>query len=254
LQIDEKESEGNLNYPDWWNYAEEDLNTHIAEVSNKIKSKLGELDVQKLIKRKNPYLFCLRSASDTKRFSGLLLDAFLSSSEETMFGTIAERCAVVINTKAKGGMKSTTEGIDIEYIDDHGRRTIVQVKSGQNWGNSAQRKQMEDYFKKAKRILQQGNNKDQVVCIEGICYGPAKINNKGNYYRYIGSEFWKEISGWEYTYLALVEIFSAHAQNGFTEIRTNAIESIIKFLENSEISSDLQINWNKLVRYVNSGS
>ena len=90
----------------------------------------------------------MRAVNDTEQFATSSLDAFLSSSEETMFGTLVEQCAVVICRHGKGGMKSTAEGIDIEYVEN-GARTIIQVKSGKHWGNSSQRKKMKEYFTKA---------------------------------------------------------------------------------------------------------
>lgn len=45
----------------------------------------------------------------------MIVDAFLSSSEETMFGNVLEGIAIDICSHAKGGRKSSTESIDLEY-------------------------------------------------------------------------------------------------------------------------------------------
>ncbi len=238
-----------MNNPEWWCQAEAEISLHVADFADKIKGKLDNLNPKDLVTRKNPYLFCLRAINDEESFSTAILEAYLSSSEETMFGTLAEQCAVVICRFGKGGMKSTAEGIDIEYVE--GRiRTIIQVKSGRYWGNSSQRKKMEDYFTRAKRIVTQGAV-IPIKCIEGVCYGHAGTINKGNYYTYVGSDFWKEISGWEDTYLAILCIFSTHAQNGLTEAKTAARAVIRSFLRENRISLDNQINWANLVQYVN---
>lgn len=238
-----------MSRPEWWSQAEEELNIPVSNFADKIRRRLEGLKPQDLVARKNPYLFCLRAIDDTEQFSAFILDAFLSSSEETMFGTLAEQCAVVICRFGKDGIKSTAEGIDIEYIENK-TRTIIQVKSGKHWGNSSQRKKMEDYFTKAKRILTQ-NQDTHVRCIEGVCYGHANTANKGNYYTYVGSHFWEEISGWEDAYLAILNIFSIHAQNGLAEARTASKTLIVKFLKENKISLNNQINWANLVRYVN---
>ncbi|MCY4265412.1 MAG: PmeII family type II restriction endonuclease [Gammaproteobacteria bacterium] len=240
--------------PEWWRQAVIQLDEQVGGFTDKIRVKLKELKPQELIIRKNPYLFCLRATNDTRRYAESILDAFLSSSEETMFGTLAEDCAVIICNHGKHGWKSGAEGIDIEYSDveylKSKTRTIVQVKSGKNWGNSSQRKKMEDYFKKYAKILRQGGDIN-VRCIEGVCYGPASKNDRGNFHTYIGSEFWKEISGWDGIYLALLGVFRSHAQNGLSEVKADAKECITNFLVKNAISVNGQINWDNLILYVN---
>lgn len=238
-----------MNHPEWWGEAEEELSIHVSDFADKITKRLENLKPKDLVARKNPYLFCLRANNDAEQFSASILDAFLSSSEETMFGTLAEQCAVVICRFGKGGIKSTAEGIDIEYVEND-TRTIIQVKSGKHWGNSSQRKKMEEYFTKAKRILTQSED-IHVRCIEGLCYGHAKTVSRGNYSTYAGSDFWKEISEWDDAYLAILNIFSIHAQNGLTEAKTASKRFIVAFLKENQISLDNQINWANLVRYVN---
>ncbi len=237
-----------LIYPEWWEKAENRLNANVADFAVRIKSKLETLKPEELIRRKNPYLFCLRATNKTDGFAASVLDAFLSSSEETMFGTLAEQCAVVICQSAKNGMKSTAEGIDIEYVENE-TRTIIQVKSGKNWGNSSQRKNCLTTSIKPLVILQQGNNV-HVRCIEGVCYGPASNRSRGSYYTYIGSDFWEEVSGWEDTHIALLSIFVAHAQNGLMESKTLAKGAVTQFLIESGISQQGEIDWVNWVNYV----
>ena len=69
----------------------------------------------------------------------MVIGAYLSSSEETIFGGVLEKIAILICKHAKGGRKSSAEGIDLEY-ESNGERTIMQIKSGTNWGNSSQHK------------------------------------------------------------------------------------------------------------------
>ncbi|MCS1407028.1 MAG: hypothetical protein M2R45_00184 [Verrucomicrobia subdivision 3 bacterium] len=240
-----------MNQPAWWIQAEADLNQNVIKFADELRKKLEEFDPKVVIKRKNPYLFCLRDTSGVESFSSSILEAFLSSSEETMFGNLAEKCAVAICKNAKNGMKSTGEGIDLEYANGN-VRTIIRVKSGMNWGNSSQRKKMKEYFTKAKRILGQGANADNhIKCIEGICYGPASKKNKGDFHTYIGSDFWEEIIDWNGTYMALLDIFSKHAANGLQEIKQAAKDKITRFLIDNEISLGNKIHWANLVRYVN---
>ena len=90
-----------------------------------------------------------------------------------------------------------------------------------------------------------------VRCIEGLCYGHAKTVSRGNYSTYAGSDFWKEISGWEDAYLAILNIFSMHAKNGLAEAKTASKILIVTFLKENQIPLDDRINWANLVLYVN---
>ena len=122
--------------PDWWADVENEIDSLMSGFTQKLRQKL-DTDPAKIISRKNPFLFRVRSHDDPNELASMMIDAFLSSSEETMFGNILEDIAICVCSKAKGGRKSSTEGIDIEY-DEHGRRTIIQVKSGPHWANSSQ--------------------------------------------------------------------------------------------------------------------
>ena len=81
-----------------------------------------------------------------------ILDAHLSSQEETIFGRFLEDLAIFVCSQVYGGRKSAAEGIDLEFETDS-TKYIVSIKSGPNWGNSSQVKKLRDNFKRAKRIL-----------------------------------------------------------------------------------------------------
>jgi hypothetical protein len=72
-----------------------------------------------------------------------ILDAYLSSQEETVFGDFLESLAIYVCSETYGGRKSATEGIDLDF-EREGKRYIVSIKSGPNWGNSSQIKKMLD--------------------------------------------------------------------------------------------------------------
>lgn len=120
-------------YPDWWPIAEPDIHAAVSEFATWMQDKVAAIKPRDLIV-KNPYLFRARAPKDAEQLASRLIDAFLSSSEETRFGDILERVAIAICQKAKGGQKSSTNGIDLEYVDGH-IRNIVQIKSSTNWGN-----------------------------------------------------------------------------------------------------------------------
>ena len=64
------------------------------------------------MKRKNPYLFRCKNIFLADEFVKLLLEAHLSSQEETIFGNFLEGIAIFVKSKVYNGKKSCAEGID----------------------------------------------------------------------------------------------------------------------------------------------
>lgn len=146
------------------------VNRTIVEFHAKRLRKLSELTLGELVE-KNPYLF---RAKDITRASQLIestMSAFLSSSEEKMFGDFLEDLAIFIAERTLTGHKSGAQGIDLEF-DTAGCHYFVSIKSGPNWGNVSQHRQLGGDLQKALNTYRQGRtNADAVL---GICYGKAK--------------------------------------------------------------------------------
>lgn len=214
--------------PAWWKHVEPVAHREVELFTDKLKRKLSD-PAEKIVLRKNPFLFRVRVASDANEFARMVTDAYLSSSEETMFGNVLEKIAVSICEYAKGGKKSAARNIDLEYGDSI-VRTIVQIKSGENWGNSSQRKALVSSFDTATRILRQGDPDLHVRRIEGICYGRSKVRKLNTHDQYVGHEFWKEISDWDGTALAVFDLIGEHARNGLDEARREAYARVVSYL------------------------
>ena len=170
----------------------------------------------------------------------MLIDAYMSSSEETMFGNILENVAIAICANAKGGTKSSAAGIDLEYEEGQ-ERTLIQIKSGPNWGNSSQRKQLIDNFNSAKKRLAPSGI--QVRCVEGVCYGANKQRHYGTHIALIGQSFWHDISNWDATHFAVGSQLDIHAGNGMNEAKASARQRLAEFLKNQDAAKDNKINW-----------
>ena len=141
---------------------------------------LSELQLKKVLARKNPYLFRAKNQTTAQDLVKTVLDAHLSSQEEGIFGGFLEELAIFICGKAYAGRKSSSEGIDLEFTKDK-TLYIVSIKSGPNWGNSRQIARMKDDFKRAKRILGTNTAKNRVVAVNGCCYGKDKNPDKSDY-------------------------------------------------------------------------
>jgi len=122
---------------------------NIGEFHERRADSLQNLRLTQVLKRKNPYLFKAKNINDAHDLVKLILDAHLSSQEESVFGEFLEKLAIFVCGKVFGGRKSSAEGIDLEFKRDN-VLYIVSVKSGPNWGNSSQIKRMVDNFRQAK--------------------------------------------------------------------------------------------------------
>jgi len=150
------------------------VNENIVDFhQRKIKS-LEELRLEKLL-TKNPYLFKAKNISTASELITDLLEAFLSSSEEKLFGDFLEGLAVFVAQKTCGGHKSTAPGVDLEFFNKN-VHYVVSVKSGTNWGNSSQQNKLEQDLKNAVVRVKQLKRGTNVQPVLGICYGKTKTS------------------------------------------------------------------------------
>ncbi len=218
--------------------------------------KLKKLKLDDVLKRKNPYLFKVKHVVTAGEFVKTILDAFLSSQEESLFGGFLETLAIYICQEVYGGRKSAAEGIDLEFNRDHSHY-LVAIKSGPNWGNSSQIKRMIDNFKQAKRIL--GTNSQdarRVVAVNGCCYGKDKAADKGDYLKLCGQRFWAFISGDDELYVELIEPFGHRAKENNDQFSEEYAKVVNKFSHKFiEMFCDASgaIIWEKLLQ-LNSGA
>lgn len=173
-----------------------------------------------------------------------MLDAFLSSSEETKFGEILEEIAIAVCRVSRQGRKSGITGVDIEY-DLDSERTLIQIKSSRKWGNADQHKKLVDDFQSATRVIRQGSHIN-VRCIEGICYGPSEVKDRGTHLRLIGTEFWEDLCGWRDAGRYILSVIGEHAGNGLHELRSRAVQDLADCFQHAGVSSeDGLIDWGR---------
>jgi len=207
-----------------------------------------------VLKRKNPYLYKAKYVLTADQIVKGIVDAHISSNEETIFGDWLEGLAIFINQKVYGGSKSGIAGIDLEF-DRDGIRYIVSIKSGPNWGNSRQIAKMKTDFTTSKRALRTSNSSLHVVAVNGCCYGKDNQPDKGDYFKYCGQQFWEFISGDPNLFTDIIEPLGHQARQNNDAFMTSYANMINRF--NSEFlanfcNPDGSIDWVKLVRF-NSG-
>jgi hypothetical protein len=229
------------------------IEDNIGDFHERRSASLQTLKLRQVLKKKNPYLFKAKNINDAHDLVKLLLDAHLSSQEETVFGDFLEKLAIFVCGQTFNGEKSSAEGIDLEFTSD-GVRYIVAVKSGPNWGNSSQIKRMVDNFKQAKRILRTGSSQIHVQAVNGCCYGKTTKPDKGDYIKLCGQEFWEFISANERLFVDIVEPMGYQARertDRFIEEHARVLNLFTQEFTD-DFCVDGRIDWDKLVGF-NSG-
>ena len=212
---------------------------------------LDTLKLSQVLKRKNPYLFKAKYVLTAEQIIRGIVDAHISSNEETIFGDWLEGLAIFINGKVYKGKKSGIKGIDLEF--DHGQvRYIITIKSGPNWGNSSQITKMISDFKTAKKTLRTSNSKLNIIAVNGCCYGKDNKSDKGEYYKYCGQMFWEFISGNSTLFTEIIEPLghkSKEKNYDFMKSYSQMINKFTKEFANEYCDNQGNIDWKKLVEF-----
>ena len=222
--------------------------------------KLNALNLNLILKRKNPYLFKAKNIETSGDFIKYILDSFLSSQEETIFGNLLEALAIFICEKIYKGHKAeegVLKSVDLEFIRDN-KYYIVGIKSGPNWGNKDQVDRMKGNFKAAKVILRKRGIKN-IIAINGCIYGknsrPFKENNdtEQNYYKICGQEFWELISGDNELYKQIILPLDKEAKKRsghFKETYSSKSNEMIKDFSANFLTKKGLIDWEKIIDFV----
>ncbi len=241
-----------LNLKDVTQYVEKNIGTFHQK---RIQS-LDSLKLSQVLKRKNPYLYKAKYVLTAEQIIRGIVDAHISSNEETIFGDWLEGLAIFINEKVYGGRKSTTKGIDLEFSKGD-KRFIVTIKSGPNWGNSSQIAKMVSDFKTISKTVRTSNSKVTVIAVNGCCYGRETQPDKGAYFKYCGQKFWEFISGDKNLYIEIIEPLGHKAKEKNDDFVKSYSQMINKFTKEFAIKycdNDGNIDWKKLVELNSSDS
>lgn len=230
------------------------IESNIQSFHERRLESLKNLQLNKILTRKNPYLFKAKNQNTAFDLVKSVLDAYLSSQEEGIFGDFLENLAIFICNRAFGGKKSTAEGIDLEFERD-GSFYLVSIKSGPNWGNSRQIAKMREDFKKAIRIRGMNYQGLKTIAVNGCCYGKDNKPNKGDYLKLCGQRFWEFISGEENLYIDIIEPLGFRAKERNKLFQDEYVKVINRFTHQfveEYCDSTGAILWPKLVQ-INSG-
>ena len=244
----------NSHYRDYYQYLAEHV---ITPFYDKRLNGLKSLQLKSVLRQKNPYLFKAKNIELAGDLVKSIVDAFLSSQEETIFGNLLEGFAIHVSASLHGGFKSQLKSIDLEFTRD-GVYYIVGIKSSTNWGNSDQVNKMRDNFKVARGLLRKRGVKQEIIAVNGCMYGrdgnPHKTNADPDkqYYKYAGQDFWRFISDDDALYREIIAPIDREARQkdeAFKKVYTAKINEMTQeFI--AHFMTDNQIDWLKLVDYV----
>lgn len=227
------------------------VESNIGTFHGKRIEALEGLQLDSLLRRKNPYLFKSKNLTVASDLVRSLLDAYLSSQEETLFGDFLEGLAIYVAETVHGGQKSAATGIDLEFAVGQ-VRYIVSIKSGPNWGNSSQIAKLRDNFAAAARVIRQGNRTANVIAVNGCCYGRDSRPDKGGYFKYCGQEFWELLSGDADFYKRIIEPLGHNAKRrnqDFANQYGAVVNRLSRDFSDGFCESDGAIDWPKLVAF-----
>jgi len=230
------------------------VNENIVDFHQRRIKSLEELRLEKLLK-KNPYLFKAKNIMTAGELVSGLLDAFLSSSEEKLFGDFLEDLAVFIASKTCDGHKSTAPGVDLEFFNK-GVHYVVSVKSGTNWGNSSQQKKLEEDLRNAVIRVKQSKHGGNVQSVLGICYGKTRTSYVRGYLKVVGQNFWYLVSENEALYTDIIEPIGHRAKQhneAFLKEKARVINRLTKLFIDRFCDDMGAIDWVKFVEF-NSGN
>ena len=223
----------------------------LTDFYTSLTSKLDNVDVDGVLKRKNPYLYRAKGINDATQIVNNILSAYVSSSEETIFGNcFFEPIAIVVS----GGQKAVTEGVDIT-VDKNNTIYSIAVKSGTSVFNADSRKRQEQNFQAAYKRAQQAHK--AYIPVVGYGYGKKKIKvgSEKFYHELAGKDFWYWITGDPDFYTKIITYMGTKPDEyakKFDEAYSNALNRMVRDFTIKYCKESGAIDWDKLIKF-NSG-
>ena len=230
---------------------EELIKKHLDEFYARRIAKLSGLNLTEALSKKNPYLFRASGVQKASEIVAELLRAYISSSDETIFGdAFFEPIAKAVS----GGQVGGGEGVDI-IKETETTVTVYAVKSGSQWGNADQwTRQRQNFQSLQNRLRKLHKTFDPVL---GYGYGRRNTDPKGstNHRQRSGQAFWEELTGDTDFYLKLVRLMKHYPQEHRRQYQAEWDKAVNRFEREFLLNfstPDGDINWDKLVEF-NSG-
>lgn len=220
----------------------------LADFYKRRVAKLNGLDLTDTLKTKNPYLFRAKGIQKASEIVAELLQAYMSSSDETIFG---DAFFEPIAKSVSGGQVGGGEGVDV-LRENETTVTVISVKSGPNWGNADQWKRQKQNFESLRHRLQKLHKRFDPVL--GYGYGRRNTDStpSRNYRQRSGQAFWEELTGDPDFYLKLIRLMKDYPQKHRKLYQTEWNKAVNRFerefLNNFSTPAG-EIDWEKFVEF-----
>jgi hypothetical protein len=211
---------------------------------------LESLNLDKVLKRKNPYLFRANSITNAPEMITELLAAHISSSDEGIFGEefFEPICKLVAQVQT-----GAAKGIDF-IIETEDSYQAISLKSGPNAFNSSQVDKQTEQFRAIERSLRATlkSLRKQFIPIMGCGYGrvDSPPTKSRGYYKLAGQAFWERVTGDQDFYLKLVRLMRDDPDGHrpvFKDAWDRAVNRFVKQFSERFCDSHGNILWEKLV-------
>lgn len=240
------------------NLTEEELAQLIRDGLNRFYERriqgLRTLELTGVLKRKNPYLFRATGIETPSEMVAALLQAHMSSSDETKFG---DAFFEPIATVALMGMGALGGGLDVQLETDE-EVVVMAVKSGPNWANRDQKRQLREHFNTAHQVFRTRRSKKAFKKILGQCYGRThgEPNARRDYYVLSGQALWQYMTDDPDFYIKLIRLMGDTPKVHREEYEAAFADAVRRFTEEfteNYCTPDGTIDWEKLTT-LNSGA
>ena len=217
-------------------------------------NKLAELSLREVLLKKNPYMYRAISHGDAPELVRSLLDATISSSDETIFGNdffeplvkwVAERAGS--DGTYLSVRESSAEGADVE-VETADELRLYAVKSGTNVYNSSSWKRQLTNFSAARMRLAKTKKRFDAVAAFG--YGRVAVGREAR--RVAGQALWHELSGDSLMYARIMRamgVGSQHRLDMFQAEHDKAVNRFTAELLANFANSDYSLDWEKLLAF-----
>lgn len=211
---------------------------------------IGALDLDTVLKRKNPYLFRAKSPQSASDVIESVLDAYVSSSEETIFGNLFFE---PLARAASGGRKSISEGVDLE-LESGSIRHAIAVKSGTAVFNADSKKKQKQNFERAAALARQGGMALSPAI--GYAYGAKEQSSRGFALELAGQDFWEYVTGDPDFYKKIVLFMRDEPEvyaKRFAAVKARTLNKLVKEFSDRYVDAEGEIDWESILEF-NSGS
>ncbi len=230
-----------------------EISKHLSKFREKASHSLRSMDLDKMLRSKNPFLQTAMEPTTICEFIDRMVDPRFESSAETQMGKILEEIVQFCYQYSRKSQRGTTvqtspaPGSDIS-IETAKSNTQIAVKSGTRVFNSQSKSAQLDQFRKIKSRLNKTSKRSFFVI--AYCYGSKKPSKDTSVYReLVGAEMWEDATLEKHFHLRLLQAFAKCSRGWAGELRMEVKKTknrLVKEFSQKYVLRNGKINWEKL--------